>query len=80
MATFYLDQLRNEPTNQILLRLSPATVTIALAGLVPAEKEYNWQQGIEELDQTEWEEARGYLWAAIGELTGESTTVDGGSP
>lgn len=79
MAIFYLDQLRDEPETETLKRLSPATITLCLAGLVLAERDYNWQQGIEGLSEEEWAEARTYLWAAINQLTGEPATIDGGS-
>lgn len=79
MTTFYLDQLRDEPPTAKYLALSPATITICLAGLIRAERRDNWQQGIEPLDDTEWLEAEDFLKVAIEELTAESGVIDGGS-
>ncbi|MCB0208016.1 MAG: hypothetical protein KDJ52_01725 [Anaerolineae bacterium] len=70
MPTFYLDQLRNEPTTPVIRVLSPATIAMCLAALIKAEERENWQQGIEPLSDSEWSEAEDFLTAAIEELTG----------
>lgn len=71
MADFFLNQLRDvEDDPAPNLALSPATVALCQAALIPAESRSNWQQDLDVLDDDEWTEAEEFLFAAIEELTG----------
>jgi len=71
MTDFYLDQLRDVKNDDAPnLSLSPATVALCQAALIPAEARGNWSQDLSELDDDEWTEAEEFLFGAIDELSG----------
>lgn len=52
------------------MALSPATVALCQAALIPAEERAAWIHDLGPLDDTEWSEAESFLFAAIEELSG----------
>lgn len=67
---FYLYQLQDAVSDpDQTLTLSATTIALCLAALIPAEERENWRESLEELSDTEWAEAEGYLTTAIEELT-----------
>lgn len=70
MTKFYLDQLTevssDPPEN---LSLSKTTIELCLAALMPATDRSNWVQDLQELDDTEWGTATGFVTTAIEELS-----------
>lgn len=76
---FYLDQLKDvEAGSAQLLLLSPATICLCLAAIIPAENRYRWVQDLTDLEDSEWAEAVIFLSTAWRELRGQTAQIDGG--
>jgi hypothetical protein len=68
--TFYLIPLQDvENDPPVDLTVSQTTIDLCLQALISAEDRFRWREELEELSDTEWEQAVGYLTTAIEELT-----------
>lgn len=78
--TFYLlplEDVENDP--QTASALSQTTLNLCMAALIAAQYRDNWKYDLEELSDSEWDKAEGFLTTAILELTQHAGVIDGGT-